>query len=326
MGELYDKVAASDRGIADRWKLRTREDKARRLVPADVDYIFGPVFAGRGKLKPAHGEATVALLEVVPMTREAIVRIRKYISDADYAGRFNLIPLTTEAELLHINRALSHDIVGKIIFKSPGTLISYMPTDYLAIRELIAQKRISVFEAKTGGMTFISLLKGYYKERTNELVLFEFVDPVVRHGFIVHEMTHAIQDWKDASISSDLFAEADAFIAQAIAVHTMTGTYSTDANEKIHADAAKLVIENKAQPSSTEWQSAYSAVIEIVKKFYDAKGPRTYTEPINESEMYMRVFSRLDVSEMLRESLKRSEEELRRSMRDIDLSKYVPKR
>lgn len=325
MGELYDKVAAFDRGIADRWKQRTNEDKTRKLVPADVDVIFGPVFWGTGKLKPAHGEATIALLEVVPMTPEAIARIRKYVSDADYAGRFNLVPLVTEADLVHVNRALSHDIVGKIIFRSPGTLITYTPADYLSVRELIADKKISVFEAKTGGMTFISLLKGYYKERTNEFVLFEFADPVVRHSFVVHEATHAIQDWKDASIKNSLHAEADAFIAAAIAEFAMTGKHSTDPNEKVAADAAKLALEKRVSWHSLEWEGAYYAVVGMVKKFYDQKGPAVYTEQINEAEYYKPILSRQELSELLRESLERSGEELRRSMKDIDLSRYVPR-
>lgn len=328
MGALYDKVAAFDRGIADRWKTRTREVMSHRLTVDDINAIFGPVFAGRGGLKKEHGQATIALLDLdhggVGMTRDAVVRIRKLISDADYADRFNLAQLTTDADLVNVNHALGNDVIGKIMFKSPGTLISYAPTDYLTIRELISQKYISVFQARTGGMTLLSSLKGYYREKDDKLVLFEFVDPVLRDGFIVHEVTHAIQDWKDVK-SKALVAETDAFIAQAIAVRTMTGLTPTDASEKVFDDAALIAIAGNGRPGNRQWEDAYSASIDVVKATYEEKPPLVHTEKQKESDIFARVLSHVEMMEQARQSAARSAEALRKSMEGIDLSKYVGK-
>ena len=63
MGELYDRAAALNKPIADRWKMRTREDLIRRLTASDIDYIAGPVFNPAHKITEAEGKALIAIFE-----------------------------------------------------------------------------------------------------------------------------------------------------------------------------------------------------------------------------------------------------------------------
>ena len=71
----------------------------------------------------------------------------------------------TGSALRPIDEALSNEIVGKIIFKSPGTFISYAPFDYEAIRRLVTRGDISVFEIHAGGASRLATSAGTTSQR-----------------------------------------------------------------------------------------------------------------------------------------------------------------
>jgi hypothetical protein len=41
MSQLFDSLTALDRKLADRWKIRTRDNVGHILTPADIDFILG---------------------------------------------------------------------------------------------------------------------------------------------------------------------------------------------------------------------------------------------------------------------------------------------
>ena len=41
MSDLFNNLTALDRKLADRWKIRTRDNVRHVLTPADIDFILG---------------------------------------------------------------------------------------------------------------------------------------------------------------------------------------------------------------------------------------------------------------------------------------------
>jgi hypothetical protein len=95
------------------------------------------------------------------------------------AFRLNMQPIVDEEQLQQIANLLGNGVVSRITFKSPGTNITYAPLDYIAVGQLIVNRR-------------------------------------KRRVAIVHEATHVIQDWEDVSSLAHQ-DEADAFIAESVA-------------------------------------------------------------------------------------------------------------
>ncbi|MFO1351000.1 MAG: hypothetical protein U1F68_10135 [Gammaproteobacteria bacterium] len=172
MGELYDRAAALDKAIADRWKKRTKENLQHKLGSDDVDFILGPVFKGR--ITEKQGQALVEILADSRFTPTGLARIRRMVTKAKEADNLNLVPMVTEADLMPYLKALSQDVVSRILFKSPGTGITYAPFDYLLIRDLISTGRIPVFEARVGGLSRAQLdAAAVYNTTSERIVMYE---------------------------------------------------------------------------------------------------------------------------------------------------------
>ncbi|MDQ6433304.1 hypothetical protein RB623_04485 [Mesorhizobium sp. LHD-90] len=332
MGELYDRVAALNKPIADRWKTRTKEDTSRRLTASDIDFIAGPVFSPAHRITEDEGKALVALFEESLFAEGAGQRLRFYVERGRKAENLNMVPLTTDEELKHVHAALGNDVVGKILFKSPGTKITYAPFDYLGVRDLIGRKHITVRLSKAGGLSRAASTRGMYAAKGNTLDLFdEGVDPITRMLTVVHETTHVIQDWKDmrATIRA---READAFIAEAVAQHALRGELhliDLDEVDSVIATAAHFVRKRNTDETNKAWLDAYWAVAKIMDKHY-AFSTLTASwgagESNPESRIFEEILSSVRTSEMLRESVQRSIKEnagYMKQIRAIDLTKYA---
>jgi hypothetical protein len=163
--------------------------------------------------------------------------------------------------------------VSRIMFKSPGTNISYAPFDYIAVGQLILNGDVKVYMSKTGGLSSLSTTTAGYFHQVNSLMLYG-MDPRGRRRDLVHEGTHVIQDWEDVT-SLAHHNEADAFIAQAVADLTLyRDEPDTDDVSKTANAAAKMVIDKTAVDSNKDWQTAYKNVVTAVGRLYKKYGQR----------------------------------------------------
>jgi hypothetical protein len=145
----------------------------------------------------------------------------------------------------------------------------------------------------------------------------ETSDPLRTVHIVVHEATHAIQDWKDVD-SSRHTSEADAFIAGAAFSLASGDPFPQDQNERIPATAARLVLNNRAG-AHQEWRTAYLNVVELMKQFYPATPVPKSREAVVEREVFARIVSRLDAYDAMRAS----SAALERQMAGIDLARYA---
>jgi len=323
MGELYDSIAKKDLGVAKRWKARTKEDLTFELKPADVDFIMGPIFRGYSQITEKQGEALILVLEPSKMTREAVKRVRHYVDSADVLDRWKHVQLATDDELRKVTKALSNAVVGRIIFKSPGSGITYAPFQYDAVRRLIDEKRIAVFQSKSGGLSRAASARAYYNHVKNKLVFNEMNNPGDQINEIVHETTHAIQDWKDVRIRS-LHSEADAFIAAAVSDQAAPNFRpSTDENNAVVEVAAKLVVDGKVGASNQAWLDAYENVAKLMANFYD-DDITNFAEKgkVKERDIWQRVASAAETTQMLWDSIRKSSADLKNVLGEIDVARY----
>ncbi|MBK7543057.1 MAG: hypothetical protein IPP10_16175 [Candidatus Competibacteraceae bacterium] len=277
MGERYDKAVRLDKGIADRWKERTKESITYELTKDDMDYILDPVF--RMGITENQGIAIVILMKPpVKMSIEAADRLRYYINNAADSIDLNYVGLVGD-ELKPIYQALGNDVVGKINFKSPGTGIHYKPSAYMAICSLIATGQIRVYESKLGGLSRVAMERGKYIRTENMLFLHEEKDPILRVGTIVHEATHAIQDWSD-NRSLINHKETDAFIAGWLAVQALRRIDVCSNDDDDIAKAARFVAAK--QTGSADWRKAYKKAVDAIDWDY-SETYGLHTKPNKES-------------------------------------------
>jgi hypothetical protein len=270
--KFYDELAALDRGIADRWKVRAHDDPKRKLKPKDVEAILDPLMKPDGTINEKQVEAIAKIVLDGACTDEALAVIQVYIEVGVQAGLFQNggDVLVTPEEFKPVTNALGTGMTGKIAFKSPGTNFSYVPGHYQAIQSLIFKSKIFVFEVRLHSMDIFARIQtiGQYRSNSNYLYIFAGRPPAETAMTIVHEVTHAIQDWQDIS-ARNKYVEADAYIAGAVADISQGGK-GTDANKgKIYTpamDAAKLVVAGKASGTDKEWTDAYKAVVKDVEK------------------------------------------------------------
>jgi len=301
MGKLYEEAAHEDKKIADRWQKRTKEDLSHELTVSDIEYLIGPVFHGGAKITENQGRALILILEPSKLTRDAVKRLRRYADNADLNEKWKVVHLVSDDELGVVYKALRQDVVAKIIFKSPGTGITYAPVDYNVIARLIYEKEIAVYQAKAGGFSRIASAVAFYiGSNKNRLVLNELISPDTRTEYIVHEATHAIQDW-EAVRSLVHHNEADAFIAGAIAAAALRNVLRADKPPKRDGDvvtidaAAQIVIDKKADAGNKDWTAAYQKVVDVVAKFYkDKAGTRSTATPAK-GKVFKRVLAAAEV-------------------------------
>jgi hypothetical protein len=282
MSQLFDDLFALDRKIANRWKIRTHDNVRHVLTAADIDFIFVDLIrsARNTDITENQGSAIVMLLNASMAANSArssaaLRRIIHYVNIWQRAIRLNLQPLVGEEKLQPIADFFRNGAVSRIMFKSPGTNISYAPFDYVAVGQLILNRDVQVFISKTGGLSTLSSVSGAYFHARNCLMLYG-MNPRDRRRDLVHEGTHVIQDWEDVT-SLAHHNESDAFIAQAIAELTLepdaTDDEDGDVSKKAFA-AARMVINKTATDSNAAWQRAYTDVVSAVGNRYRKYGMR----------------------------------------------------
>jgi hypothetical protein len=103
MSQLFDNLAALDRKIANRWKIRTRDNVRHVLTAADIDFIFADIIksARTADITENQGSAIIMLLNASMAANSAksaaaLNRIIHYVDIWQKAVRLNLQPLVGE--------------------------------------------------------------------------------------------------------------------------------------------------------------------------------------------------------------------------------------
>ena len=286
--QLYDELAKLDRGIANRWRIRAKDNPAYKLKDVDIDDIFAPLIndTGISELEAAalHKLTTSAAWEE---SGRDLLRLLIRLSVQKHMFQRAGDVLVSRDELADVSAALG--ATGKIMFRSPGTRFLYRPAHYAAINELIVNKfKIYVFKVQMRGLDQFAQLHvaGEYRAEANHFYVYEGATKEETRITIVHEATHAIQDWQDVTKGKNKHVEADAYIAGAIAdIQQRGGNAGTPTKTGKIFDpalkAAQLVWDWKAKDSNPDWIAAYNAVVA------DIETERAY-QPTNEAKYQVR--------------------------------------
>jgi hypothetical protein len=316
MSQLFDELAKLDRNIANRWKTRTRDNERHILSGRDIDFILVDVIgtARTTDITERQGTAIVLLINAsIQVDSEksaaALDRIVYYLNLWYKAIRLNLQPVFELDALLPIADFLRNRVVSRVIFKSPGTGISYAPFDYIAVGQLILNRDVTVFMSKTGGLSSMGDISAEYYHEENMFIVYN-MDPRSRRLNFVHEGTHIIQDREDVS-SLAHHAEADAFIAQAIAELALAKDYpapsETDDVNRTSLLAAQMIVSKTAVDSDQQWQRAYGDVVKAVGRRYKEYGVRVSRikrgEGKSENTKFKQLLKRTKIADEIRDGV-----------------------
>jgi hypothetical protein len=260
--QFYRELSALDKGVADRWKRVT--GKLRATISDDaIVTIFGPITASHKiTAKQAQAMQTFWMYTYAKMTdraKELFTEVTALAYDFDWFFAGSAKPLVTDDDLREFHAALNMNLVGRINFVSPRTGLSYFPGLYTAVNLLVAKGLVKVYSVDAAALLSRG---GLYRSDINRLVIYEGLDPVLKLPTIVHEATHAIQDWRDL-VSVHQFAEADAFVAQAVAAISTGKKYFLE--YLAQEDAGRLVLAGKGAAGNAEFEAAYLAIVKAIE-------------------------------------------------------------
>jgi hypothetical protein len=265
--EFYRALADLDKGVADRWKRATGGKLKTKITDEALAAIFGPIIASH-KISAKQAKALQLFWAQTfdKMTKGAVGDFIQTVAlayDLDWFFDGSAKALVTDDDLREFNASLSMSMIGKIDFVSPraprGTGLAYYPGLYTAVRVLVARGDVKVFSVDAAALLSRA---GLYRSDINRLVLYEGLDPLLARPTVVHEVTHAIQDWRDV-VSVHKYIEADAFIAGAVAAMSTGKQYFLEypALEK----AGRLVLAGKGGAGNAEFEGAYGDVVKAIE-------------------------------------------------------------
>jgi hypothetical protein len=261
-------LKACDPGIAERWqKVGGKLDKT--VDETVFDKVFLPVFKGKSISTGQAKALDLFWMKMWPkFTDDAGALYQTAIRIAYDNELFTANPsarLKTADQLKDYFGAIGA-AAGKLTFTSPGTGIAYTPDTYLAIKQLMTDGQIAVFEADAA---YLQAKAGRYRSDVNRLVLYKTPKPENKRWAIVHEVTHAIQDWFDIK-KKFKYTETDAFIAAAVAALGVNeATYTAMQDYPSQRAAAQIVLDKKAVLSNADWTGAYANVVKDVAASVD---------------------------------------------------------
>lgn len=153
----------------------------------------------------------------------------------------------TEAELSEVVTALGKAATA-VNFTSPKLPITYNAHQFFAMQQLVKDHKIHVVDLKAKPPK--PDVQAAYVAFWN--VFYFYPGPKDRVQVIVHEMTHAIQDWNDVKALGK-YCEIDAYIVEGLVVRQLDGGRL----QKDHPfyEAVEMVVAGKATPKNPAWVS-----------------------------------------------------------------------
>jgi hypothetical protein len=221
--EAYKAISKFDRGIADRWWAVT--ERAGRpgnvhveIGPAGLQEIIGDL--GSSVTPSEAGAIDQLTSEHRGFTDEALKKLSDMIALAhnDYAiwrGASRRLSGPSSGPLpRNVTDAFRH--IAHINFISPVSNFRYLPSQYLAVLELIRKGEIYLYEVQDHGLTVRAGGPRAYYDRTGDprklVINQERYTGTFSQPALIHECTHAIQDWAKVPGLIGKHAEADAFV------------------------------------------------------------------------------------------------------------------
>jgi len=263
---FYKELAKRDQAMADRWKKATGGKVAAKLTKNQLIDVVGQIFQS-GKISARQADAINYFYTMTQGNWQRDTWDAFYIAvenayTMDYFFDGSAVQLVKDTELVDVFDALGSS-AGKIDFISPRTGLTYASDQYAGVKRLIKDGQIRVFEVDAAWMHAQS---GLYRSDIDRLVLYKGPTPLMRKFMIVHEATHAIQDWMDV-VSTHKFIEADAYVAQAAAALGVDqSTFDLVQEYPAQLQAAKLVLDRKAVPKNKDWAKVYAELVGQLSK------------------------------------------------------------
>jgi hypothetical protein len=259
--EFSKQLDALDKGIAERWKKVSSGSLKKKLGVKELVEILGPVFRA-DKIDAKQARAALVISAWAEITPDAFRSFLVWVEDAYVSGQFfrgSAVRLASDDKLKDVYAALG--ATGVIDFVSPDTGFAYSADQYAAVRRLVADGKIEVYEADAGGL---GTKGGEYRSNVDRLVVYKRVSGQPMRYTIIHEATHAIQDWNDVR-TKNKYAEADAFIAEgAVALSVDAKSYRLTGGFDLQMAAAEFVLKKTAVPGNAAWKAAYEAVARAI--------------------------------------------------------------
>jgi hypothetical protein len=171
-------------------------------------------------------------------------------------------------------------VTSQIRFTSPFTHITYSSPQYAAILKLIEQKEIEVIALPAGGVVnlygFLGGGDASYRSDLDRLFVpdWDFEYPPF-YSLVVHEATHAIQDWVDVDKLFQWDTETDAFVAQAIATYVLkadTSSFVKGEPTEVAFTEIKKLLDKGSSLSGADFDAACKKVRKAVGGYDSYKG------------------------------------------------------
>jgi hypothetical protein len=275
--KIYEYLEAFDKDLAATFEKLTKGDPTKKLGKADAQQLMD-VLLKDGKITADEGVAMDKLIYDAKFDDDALglmaLKLQEAIKlhDAFLNAAIKIPPNSTMIDPLVNMLGIAN--TGKIEFTSPGSKLAYNTNQYLTIKSMVYDGDIPLYQAAVGSFRNNPLINfklgGTYTSDTNKLIYYDAYDQIENAITLVHETTHAIQDWLDVT-STVRFFEADAYIAGAVTAVALKQkrSYFPKASPYIPAfdKAAPLVVKGKAKdPNDKTWTAAYKLVTDAVAK------------------------------------------------------------
>ena len=265
--ELVARLHLLDPGIESDFKKATiGKDPGYKLGVDFADLVFERVMKD-SVIRTKEAEALVLLIENHVFSEAARQRLidRLSTNEAGLAAERGATQLKKGSKELNLfNSALDLHVVRDVTFWSPGTLHWYRPLHYSAIRQLVESGSITVWSMDAARLTdYVKFgLSAEYLHVPNAFIVEK--DRLMDRVTIVHEATHAIQDWRDFVADVKLL-EADAYIAEAMVANDLQPPFlSSEAKWAINGDLVDMVLNNEAIQGNKKWEAIYKDMVSQV--------------------------------------------------------------
>jgi hypothetical protein len=275
--KIYEIMESFDKDLTATFEKLTNGNPNKKLKKADAQQIMD-VLLKDGKITYSEGVVMDKILYEGKFDEDALglmaLKLQEAIKLHD-AFLNAAIKIPTPSSMMEpITNMLGITNTAKIEFTSPGSKLAYNTNQYLTIKSMVYNGDIPLYQAVVGSFRHNPLINfttaGTYTSDSNKLIYYDAYDQIENAITLVHEATHAIQDWLDVT-STVRFFEADAYIAGAVAAIALKQkrSYFPKTSPYVSAfdRAAPLVVKGKAKdPNDKAWAAAYKHVTDAVAK------------------------------------------------------------
>jgi hypothetical protein len=305
---VYKNIRRFDPGLADRWWAVTEKagrpgDDTLQITAPMMREIVGDLGS---KVTPGVAGAIDQLLRWTDLNQEAYDQLKdKFIiafnTGAIWAGASHLLNGPGSGALPDdINDAFR--LIGNINFISPKSKFHYMPAHYMAVLELIKRREIYLYEVEDHGLTLrAGGPQAYYDTAGDPRTLAIFQS---RYGGVgpersmVHECTHAIQDWAKVPGLIGKHAEADAHVCGWIVGRLLGQKPIWGLDKEIAITAfglADFVINKTTLSDGQKFTEAYKQLVHFVEidPDYAKDANQGYAQPDPDNTDQKQVFADL---------------------------------